>query len=221
MAEHEKPTGAHGTARFHFDVAYDPANAPTLKAFIEWLRHGMEGDRSGGLPGAVFQYHKLNEPIALMARVILMLPSKRRQARRRSEDACIAAAMPYIVRIHDVMREFAIDLTVGRFADTIRSMVSIAMMDRMLEEAIERMTPERRPAPNGLTTDDRIRRGWDAMRADLESEAVVGLLDGTTERTDWPRLTAALRSAREEIGETPLNARIGVLIEDIERATAR
>lgn len=221
MAEENVPAEANGKARFHFDPRYHPNHAPTIEAFIGWLRAGMRGAHGESLPNAVLQYGRLRAPLAFFGWLSTLLPAGRRKAKLRAEDACIAAAMPEITRMHDLMREFGADLTTGRFAHTIQSMMSIAMMDRMLDEAISRLTPDRRPETDGLTTEDRIGSGWDAMRADLESEALIGLFDGVTPRTEWPRLIAALRSSREEIRAEKLNEQIGILIKDLEEAASR
>lgn len=221
MTEHEDESGqpaSDSAARFHFDPNHNHNGAPPLKDVISWLRHRMNDDATSGLGHAFRLSQKLGQPRSLAGHLKSLMPRVKQENIRKAADQCIEWAMPQITIVHDTMREFGIDLRGHKFAKTIQSMISIAMLDRAIETAAQHMKPEDRPPADPITTEDRLSSRWDVLRKELEAEALVNLVESPELTADWPRMVAAMRASRDEISTPEIQDSMAKVADRIERA---
>jgi hypothetical protein len=208
-------------AHFHFDPGYDVDGVPDLDAVVAWLRLRMRAEGDDGLQRSMRMARDLRRPRSLMGRLASLLPGVRERRTRRTEDQCVAWAMPQMRVVHETMREFGVDLTRHRLSDVVETMASVAVLDQAIEAAASGMDPTRRPPPDPTTTEERLAPRWASIRKELEAEALVSLFDSRTLRAEWPRLVAALRASRDEITTDEVRNQVDQVADRIERALAR
>lgn len=204
--------------RFHFDPAYDASGAPTFATFVEWVRSRLNGEGEEGLPGAFKRTLLLQAPMSLTGRIAGMIPAVRHRRHRMAEESCIECATGTIKAFHDIMREFGIDLTSSRHIGIVEGVLSLVILDAVIEKARRLIGDEGVVSPTSTSTETiQISRRED-LRDHLASEALDNLLANEDLRSAWQRMVAALRAAKDKFSNSDLRDAMVATADRIEGA---
>lgn len=217
-------------ARFHFDPGHDPVRAPTAEQIEIWVRRLMR-EPTGRLVEAVATLRRSRMlSTGLAGALLARLPLAGRAIRRRQDDQCARATLEGLGGFHDLMREYAVDLTTHPLAlPALEASAALAMMSicerhlRLLHDRVRHRggtgVEELGSILEQIDTTSRIEAHLASVRALLENEAVNALLSNDTLLSDRSRCLAALRAAREELTDEDIIGALDLVIEQADAAT--
>lgn len=220
----------HGGARFHFDPRHDPSEAPSLADVQTWIRRRLR-DEDGSLAHAYRDMLRSETSRTLGARIANLRPAAAMRTRMRVEDDCAAIAMTEMVRVHQLMREFAVDLTDHPKTPIVEAVASTAIHGRhlaRLREWLDQRVPtgdphaeELRRIEEQVEAPSRIAGYHEHLRVGIADEALANLMKDVIDNPDPRRHYASFMAAREEVGTPETRERIDQVLESITRSLPR
>lgn len=219
-------TGRRG-ARFHFDPLHDVSTVPSIDELTAWAIKRAAVPQSAMNVAMKSVHESRAGQMTIIGRFLRLVPSLERRRRAEVDRVCIEAIRREIAEVRSTMLEFGVDLTthalLWRSLEAIMSYAVMSPIEReqraVLDQATDcprSLTEELAITLDQIDTERRIAASHAGIRATLENEALMAIMEHDDFIRDRDRHIGALKAAVDEMRQVDMRQRLVDMIARVE-----
>ncbi len=215
------------SARFHFDPRHDASVVPSLEQLVEWACERSRTPDTAMHVGMASVHRSRRERLTPVGKALHVIPAIERRRRAEVERISMDALRSELHPVRMTMVEFAADLRSHRLLsgslDALASYAVMAPIEREQRDLLAKnpgfpkgMAGELERILDQIDTEARIAACHAGIRAALENEALMALLEHEDLARDPARHVSALKAAVDEMRQVDMRRRLLDMVAEIE-----